>query len=36
LGTSLENSQRREAEAEQAWRRQWRVSRVQRPRNSWI
>jgi hypothetical protein len=36
LGTSLENSQRREAEAEQAWRRQWRVPRVQRPRNSWI
>ncbi|KAJ5453745.1 uncharacterized protein N7458_004701 [Penicillium daleae] len=36
LKASLDESKRRELEAEQNWKREWRVIRIQRSRNSWI
>jgi hypothetical protein len=36
LRASLDESKRREIEAEQTWKREWRVTHIQRSRNSWI
>lgn len=36
LRAALDESKRREVEAEQIWKREWRVNSIQQARNSWI